>query len=271
MLRAYLLALFSHMVAKLVGDLYFSLHGPEAMSDLFENEAKVIEEGDPEPESEKDEDDPSPVKSEAQPQKKKKFKDFFRRRRRRSSSSSDESEKRRDTNSSTSEDSSEDEAEPRGRRGSSGSESSRLSSRSRSFSSRRSSYSSAGGSSFVSRSSGDDDDDQSDDDDDDVIVEETTDVISAKDVANLIGQHHLIQAIRLCTHWLLLSKSLLRESGETSSVLWIRLSRILNAISLNNHAYEASSEVAEAQRILTDSGRDLEQILMPGFLTIAIK
>ena len=78
MLRAYLLALFSHMVAKLVGDLYFSLHGPEAMSDLFENEAKVIEEGDPEPESEKEEDDPSPVKSEAQPQKKKKFKDFFR-------------------------------------------------------------------------------------------------------------------------------------------------------------------------------------------------
>ena len=78
MLRAYLLALFSHMVAKLVGDLYFSLHGPEAMSDLFESEAKVIEEGDPEPESEKDEDDPSPVKSEAQPQKKKKFKDFFR-------------------------------------------------------------------------------------------------------------------------------------------------------------------------------------------------
>ena len=44
MLRAYLLALFSHMVAKLVGDLYFSLHGPEAMSDLFESEAKVIEE-----------------------------------------------------------------------------------------------------------------------------------------------------------------------------------------------------------------------------------
>ena len=78
MLRAYLLALFSHMVAKLVGDLYFSLHGPEAMSDLFESEAKVVEEGDPEPESEKDEDDPSPVKSEAQPQKKKKFKDFFR-------------------------------------------------------------------------------------------------------------------------------------------------------------------------------------------------
>ena len=115
MLRAYLLALFSHMVAKLVGDLYFSLHGPEAMSDLFESEAKVIEEGDPEPESEKDEDDPSPVKSEAQPQKKKKFKDFFRRRRRRSSSSSDESEKRRDTTSSTSEDSSEDEAEPRGK------------------------------------------------------------------------------------------------------------------------------------------------------------
>ena len=50
------------------------------------------------------------------------------------------------------------------------------------------------------RSSGNDDD-QSDDDDDDVIVEETTDVISAKDVANLIGQHHLVQAIRLCTHW----------------------------------------------------------------------
>ena len=80
MLRAYLLALFNHMVAKLVGDLYFSLHGPEAMSDLFESESKVIEEGNPEPESEKDEDDSSPVKSEvtAQPHKKKKFKDFFR-------------------------------------------------------------------------------------------------------------------------------------------------------------------------------------------------
>ncbi len=37
MLRAYLLALFSHMVTKLLGDLHLKLFGPEALLALFEH------------------------------------------------------------------------------------------------------------------------------------------------------------------------------------------------------------------------------------------
>ena len=42
MIRAYLLALFSHFVTKLLGDAYFCVFGPESMSDLFLNEADQI-------------------------------------------------------------------------------------------------------------------------------------------------------------------------------------------------------------------------------------
>lgn len=75
MLRAYLLALFSHFVAKFVGDVYLSLHGPEAMRDLFDGEAKVVADGDIEPPSEEEEEEEDPDK---QDKKKKKFRDFFR-------------------------------------------------------------------------------------------------------------------------------------------------------------------------------------------------
>ena len=44
MIRAYLLALFSHFVTKLVGDAYFCIFGPEAMTDLFLNELNEIKE-----------------------------------------------------------------------------------------------------------------------------------------------------------------------------------------------------------------------------------
>ena len=36
MVRAYVLALFSHFATKLLGDLYLGLHGPEALLELFQ-------------------------------------------------------------------------------------------------------------------------------------------------------------------------------------------------------------------------------------------
>ena len=77
MLRAYLLALFSHLLAKFVGDVYLALHGPEAMRDLFDGEAKVLAEGDTPPPSE-DEAPEAQSDLDKQDKKKKKFRDFFR-------------------------------------------------------------------------------------------------------------------------------------------------------------------------------------------------
>ena len=72
MLRAYLLALFSHFVAKLVGDLYLSLHGPEAMRELFDTENKVVLDGDAEPAEESaDDEEPARVEKETPPRRKK--------------------------------------------------------------------------------------------------------------------------------------------------------------------------------------------------------
>ena len=74
MLKAYMLALFSHFVTKLLGDVYFSLYGPESMAELFDNEAKVLEDGDPMVEVlEEEVEDPSKGESESK-QKKKRFK-----------------------------------------------------------------------------------------------------------------------------------------------------------------------------------------------------
>jgi hypothetical protein len=42
MIKAYLLALFSHFVTKLLGDAYFCIFGPESMTELFLNEAEQI-------------------------------------------------------------------------------------------------------------------------------------------------------------------------------------------------------------------------------------
>ena len=44
MIRAYLLALFSHFVTKLLRDAYFCVFGPESITDLFSNEADQIKE-----------------------------------------------------------------------------------------------------------------------------------------------------------------------------------------------------------------------------------
>ena len=44
MIRAYLLALFSHFVTKLLRDAYFCVFGPESVTDLFVNEADQIKE-----------------------------------------------------------------------------------------------------------------------------------------------------------------------------------------------------------------------------------
>ena len=44
MIRAYLLALFSHFITKLLGDAYFCIFGPESMTDLFLNETDSIKE-----------------------------------------------------------------------------------------------------------------------------------------------------------------------------------------------------------------------------------
>ena len=56
------------------------------------------------------------------------------------------------------------------------------------------------------------------------------------------------------------SKSLVKESEETSIVLWIRLCRICNALSLQNPAYQKSPQVEQA---IADLNSDLNSVEMP--------
>ena len=198
MLNAYVLALFSHFVTKLLGDVYFCINGPESMAQFFEDEPKILENGDDMEE-----------KTEAPKAAKKRVKDFFRRRRRRSTSDSSSSESSDESASSDSDSSSE-------------------------------------------RDSSDSSSDNSEDDDDDVIVEDTTDIVTTLEIVKLVGGHHLIQAIRLCSLWLMESQDILKESGDTSAILWVRLSKIFNAISLDNPALETSPSVEEARRGLAE-------------------
>ena len=71
---------------------------------------------------------------------------------------------------------------------------------------------------------------ESTDEGDDVIIESATEIFSGLDLVKLMGQHHLIPAIRLAFLWLMDSKDLVREAGESSSILWFRLSRLFNIL-----------------------------------------
>ena len=71
---------------------------------------------------------------------------------------------------------------------------------------------------------------ESSDEGDDVIVESATEVFSGLDIVKFMSQHHLIPAIRIAILWLMESEDLVREAGESSSILWFRLSKLFNIL-----------------------------------------
>ena len=77
--------------------------------------------------------------------------------------------------------------------------------------------------------SGEENDDVSDEGDD-VVVESATEIFSGFDLVKFMSQHHLVPAIRLAFLWLIDSENLVREAGESSSILWFRLTKLFNML-----------------------------------------
>ena len=75
---------------------------------------------------------------------------------------------------------------------------------------------------------------ESTDEGDDVIVESATEVFSGIELVRFMCHHHIITAVRLASLWLMASEDLVQdlasEEGETSSILWFRLSRLFNIL-----------------------------------------
>lgn len=80
MIRAFILALMSHMVTKLLGDMLFFLYGPEGMSEYFDQEAALLETGE-EVEVEEDQTRPTSSAEKAAGKKKSRVRDLLRGRR----------------------------------------------------------------------------------------------------------------------------------------------------------------------------------------------
>jgi len=162
LLRAFLLALFSHFVTKMLADFHLDLYGPESLIDLFEHKDEKMEEEIKNGQSEED-------KIEVKDKKKRSRMNRLRRRRRGSSSEEEGSdfETEEEEESDGEEEDSEEESE----------------------------------SSEEDHILDYDSDEEEEDEDEDVVVEGSEVILSTRHVVKLVGEHHLGKAVRICGLW----------------------------------------------------------------------
>ncbi|TRY67907.1 hypothetical protein TCAL_05253 [Tigriopus californicus] len=233
MLNAYLLALFTHVVSKMLGDVTLKFFGPEAL-------LKVFEPDEPQPKDTPDDPTNGIAKAEAESEEKSKSKrtpkpqsilDKRRRRKPRglSDSETDPSESDNDskTDPSTSKSMRDDET-----------------TRNLDSSSSEFSFSDLESESGILATDSEDEDD--DDDDSDVIVESSRNLISTLGLVRVLKKHHLNGGFRILSSWLLNSEKVLQEASKSSDVFWSRLSRFFSLLDFTNSEYTPNDEVNEA-------------------------
>ena len=105
---------------------------------------------------------------------------------------------------------------------------------------------------------------ESSDEGDDVIVESATEVFSGLDIVKFMSQHHLIPAIRIAILWLMESEDLVKEAGESSSILWFRLSKLFNilpvGIDFTHSKFVPNSNITSMLKKILVSGVDIETV-----------
>ena len=105
---------------------------------------------------------------------------------------------------------------------------------------------------------------ESSDDGDDVIVESATEVFSGLDIVKFMSQHHLIPAIRIAILWLMESEDLVREAGESSSILWFRMSKLFNilpvGIDFTHSKFLPNSHITSLLKKILVSDMEIESV-----------
>ena len=105
---------------------------------------------------------------------------------------------------------------------------------------------------------------ESSDEGDDVIVESATEVFSGLDIVKFMSQHHLIPAIRIAILWLMESEDLVREAGESSSILWFRMSKLFNilpvGIDFTHSKFLPNSQITSLLKKILVSDMEIESV-----------
>ncbi len=251
MLKAYVLAFFSHLVTKVLADLHIGLHGPESLLMLFETpEEKTKREEEERIRLEEEEEEKQRRAAEREMRRKKKGNNkldrFKRRRKRGGGESSSEGIRLKWCISMYVRNYMQRSFLDTGEEDTYDTESAEESS----ASSRRSGSGSASDASSIFDSDSDSGggDEGESDDTEDVVIESTEQILSVTNLIRLVGENRLNPALRVCCAFLTHSKSVVLEAArEKSDVIWDRLAKFFTILSLDNSDYVSSEQVTEVR------------------------
>ena len=89
------------------------------------------------------------------------------------------------------------------------------------------------------------DSDENDSECEDMIIEETKEVITTNQMMKCYQNHPMIESFFLCVHWLMNSREIIDQCKENTAILWNRLAKLINVLSVENEAFENDLEAKE--------------------------